>query len=161
VNDSETLRVAVPVFLSVKTCVGVDPVATLPKLNPLGVHEIAGAAAVCPVPVNVALPDTPFVTSFWTMVAEYAVAAVGLNWTVAVHDALAASVAAQVVLGIVNAELPLIDSDTFMVAVPLFCKVKINVGVAPIFTVPKAWVVGLQVTAGAVVEVAPTNVVTL
>lgn len=134
---------------------------TLPKFTLAGVHVIAGAEAEDPVPVTAELPPTPFAVSVSVNVAEYDVAAVGVNLTVIVHEALAASVAPQVVLAIVKTELPGIDNETLSVPVPVFVSVKTSVGAPPIVTVPNAWLEGESETAGEVVEVENTNVVTL
>ncbi len=145
VTESDTLSVPVPLFCNVKIFVGVEPICTFPNAKVEGVQEIAGKT---PVPERAALPEIELGVSVSVSEPLYELPATGANCTVAVQVAEAARVAPQVVEFSVNA-VPVTDNETFNVAVPVFCSVKLCVAVLPAFTLPKLKLLGLQEIAGA------------
>jgi len=87
--SDETTRFAVPIFLSVTTCVAVAPSATSPKLTLEGVTDIPGCV---PVPVSGIAVGEPERLVLTEMLPETALVEVGVNVALNVMVLLGVSV---------------------------------------------------------------------
>ena len=152
-----TVRLAEPVFCIVKVCVGLVPelISTEPKSLKVGVTVIFGTVAVVPVPERLAV-SAGLSGSFDGMdsVAVFAPTLEGSNVTVSVFEPPAAIVWPDAVsFDFANwlASVPVIVIvPTVRLAEPVFCIVKVCVGLAPelISTGPKSLDVGVMVISG-------------
>jgi len=131
--SDETTRFAVPMFLSVTTCVPVAPFATLPKLTLEGVTDIPGCV---PVPLSGIAVGDPERLVLTEMLPETALVEVGVNVALKVMVLLGVSVCAEKPVTANPAPVALAE-ETVKFALPVFCRIIDCVAVVPSATFPK------------------------
>ena len=141
--NCDTVRLAVPVFVIVKTCDLVWPSTTLPKLKVAG-ETLSPAAA--PVPVKLIVSGDPCASLLTVIVPTALPAAAGANFTlnVAVCDGFkVAGVVTPVTLNPVPAATTL---EICTAAFPVLVKVMFCEVLLPVATDPKLKLLGLAVS---------------
>jgi hypothetical protein len=129
----ETTRFAVPIFLSVITCVAVVPSATSPKFALEGVTDIPGCVPVPVSGIEVGDPERFVLTE---MLPETALVDVGVNVALKVIVLLGVSVCAEKPVTANPVPVALAD-ETVKFAVPVFLRMIACVAVVPSGTLPK------------------------